>query len=254
MRNTMSVIVRFDSVDFQFKNSKTETKMKRTLFISTMAAFLAYMLIFSTACSRPVGAYLIAVVFPPSVVEIGDNMVDSRLLDINGNRKRLAYFMSDKYLLLNFGGRCGHFIASLPELSKVAEMYSEKLTLIVINVDRKAQWRELMTQHHIPGINLHDPKTWRGLVFKYGANFTIPHYVIISPEGKVVDRWTGFSDGIIREKVSERLGCALAAIDYVSLRRTLFLRLANSVCALSFLSSDNPYEISKIKFLNNQEI
>ena len=164
---------------------------------------LACILFFSTACSRPIRSYLIATVFPPSVVEIGDNMVDSRLLDINGNRTQLADFMSNKYLLLSFGGGCRFFIESLPELREVSEAYSEKLTLIVINVGTRAQWKELMTEYNIPGINLYDPRTIRGLAFRYGANFTIPHFVIISPKGKVVNRWTGFRDGGIKERISK---------------------------------------------------
>ena len=164
---------------------------------------LACILSFSTACSRPIRSYLIATVFPPSVVEIGDNMVDSPLLNINGNRTRLADFMSDKYLFLSFGGRCGAFIASLSELREVSETYSEKLTLIVINVDTKAQWRALLTEYDVPGINLYDPRTIRGLAFRYGADFTIPHFVIISPKGKVVDKWgEGFRAGSIKERIS----------------------------------------------------
>jgi thiol-disulfide isomerase/thioredoxin len=135
-------------------------------------------------------------------------MVDAKFLDINGKKKHLSDYMSNKYLLLNFGGGCGHFKASLPELEEVSETYNENLTLIVINVDTKAQWRELMAKYNIPGVNLHDPKTVRGLAYKYGAKFTIPHYVIISPEGRVVDRWTGYpGKGSIKGKLNENVLC-----------------------------------------------
>ena len=161
--------------------------------------------LFSVACSHPISAYLIASVFPPSVVEVGDDMVDAKLLDINGKKKRISDYMSKKYLLLNFGGGCGNFIASLPEVEEVSETFKENLTFIIINVDTKTQWKELMDKYDIAGINLRDPKTVRGLAYKYGANFSTPHYVIISHEGKVVDRWTGFSDGRIKEKVSKKV-------------------------------------------------
>ena len=150
---------------------------------------------------------MIANVFPPSVVEVGDGMVDAKLLDINGKNKHLSDYMSNKYLLLNFGGGCPYFIASLPELKEVSETCNENLTLIVINVDTKSQWRELMAKYDIPGVNLWDPKTVRGLAYRYGSDFTVPHYIILSSEGKVVERWTGFSSGRIKGKVNEFVMC-----------------------------------------------
>ena len=168
---------------------------------------LACISTFSVSCSHPISAYLIASVFPPSVVEVGNDMVDAKLLEISGKKKRLADYMSNKYLLVNFGGGCGYFIASLPELKEVSETYNENLTLIIINVDTKTQWKGLMEKYDLPGINLRDPKTVRGLAYKYGANFTVPHYVIISPEGKIVDRWTGFSNGKIEGKIKENVSC-----------------------------------------------
>ena len=139
--------------------------------------------------------------FPPSVVEIGNDMIDDKLFDINGNKKHLSDYLSDKYLLLNFcSNGCGVCEMSLPEIKEVAEIYRENLTLISINLDSKTAWKKAMAELNIPGINLHDPKSHAGLAGKYGNDLTVPYYVIISPEGKIVDKFRGFQN--VREKVS----------------------------------------------------
>ena len=164
---------------------------------------LACIPLFSVACNPVIRHYCSAKIFPPSVVKIGDDMVDAKLLDLDGNKKSLSDFMSNKYLLLNFGGGCSYFKASLPEMREVSEINHENLTLIIIYIDVKSRWKEAVAEYNMPGINLYDPKTVRGLAYKYSGDFGIPYYVIISPEGKIIDRWYGFSDGIIKSKVSE---------------------------------------------------
>ena len=66
------------------------------------------------------------------------------------------------------------------------------------------KWKEAMTVHNTSWVNICDPKSWGGLAANYGVN-GIPYYVIISPEGKVVDKWFGFGDGLIKNKVSQNI-------------------------------------------------
>jgi len=54
----------------------------------------------------------------------------------------------------------------------------------------------------MPWVNIRDPKSFGGLAANYGVN-GIPYYVIISPAGKVVDKWGGYGNGFIKRKVSE---------------------------------------------------
>lgn len=44
-----------------------------------------------------------------------------------------------------------------------------------------------------------------GLSASYQAN-GIPHFVLISPEAKVIDIWTGYGKGSLRSKVNQHLG------------------------------------------------
>ena len=166
---------------------------------------LACVALFSVACNPVVRHYIWAKAFPPSVVEIGEHMVDAKLLDMDGNKRHLSDYMSNKYMLLIFGGGCGYFMASLPEMREVSEINHEYLTLIIIYLDVKNRWKEAVVEHNMPGINLYDPKTVRGLAYKYSGSFDIPYYVIISPEGKIVDKWFGYRTGLLKQKVAENM-------------------------------------------------
>ena len=150
------------------------------------------------------GSRITAYLFPPTVVGVGDDFADTDFLDINGNTKHLSDY-SGKYLLLDFWSRgCGPCIMALPEMKEISETYSENLTIISISLDADANWKEAMTEHDMPWVNIRDPKSWGGLAANYGVT-GIPHYAIISPEGKVVDKWAGFGTGYLKRKVGENI-------------------------------------------------
>ena len=157
--------------------------------------------LFISSCS-PLPNILFVMLFPPSVVEIGDDMVDAKLFDDSGNKQRLSAYLSDKYLLLSFcSSECGVCSEVYPELKEVSEIYRDNLTVISISLDSNSKWRKSNSERNISWVNLRDPKSFGGLAAKYGNDLGVPYHVIISPEGKVIDRWFGYGKGSIREKI-----------------------------------------------------
>ena len=178
----------------------------RNLFLKFL--LLVCIPLFSVSCQselvHAVRTLTLVKISPPSVVEIGDNMVDAKLFDINGSKKHLSDYLSDKYLLLNFySSECGSYKMSLPEMKEVSEIYHENLTIIGINLNSKTIWKKAMAEQNMLWINVRDPKSHAGLAGKYGNDLTVPYYVLISPEGKIVDKWNGYVEGIIKEHVSK---------------------------------------------------
>ena len=151
-----------------------------------------------------IGYRITATLFPPLVVGVGDYFADGDFLDINGNTKHLSDYLG-KYLLLDFWSRgCGPCIMALPEMKEVSETYPENLTIISISLDPDAAWKDAMKTHDMPWVNIRDPKAYGGLAANYGVS-GIPNYVIISPEGKIIDKWMGFGNGLIKRKVSANI-------------------------------------------------
>jgi peroxiredoxin len=139
-----------------------------------------------------------------SVVDVGDDMADADLLDANGNTKRLSDYLG-KYILLDFWhSGCAPCIKAFPEIKEISEIYRDKLTAISITLDSDSRWKAITARHDMPWVNLRDPKSSFGLASNYGIKGT-PSYIMISPEGKIIDRWDGISKVSLKEKVSENI-------------------------------------------------
>jgi len=154
--------------------------------------------------SSPIGYKILAALTPSNAVAVGDNMTDSDLLDMEGNTKHLSDYLG-KYLLLDFWhSGCGPCIMAFPEIKEISETYCDKLTVISISMDTDSRWKATTAKHDMPWVNLLDPKGWGGLFASYGAIGT-PTYIMISPEGKIIDKWWGGENTPLKNKVSENL-------------------------------------------------
>ena len=133
-------------------------------------------------------------VFPAKVVQIGDDMADADLYDLDGKVHHLAE-LRGKFLLVDFwSSGCGPCIMALPEMGELQEKYAEKLTIVSLSSDTEKRWKAASVEHKMTWMNWSDKKQTGGLYAKYGVR-GIPHYVLISPEGKVVDTWSGYGKG-----------------------------------------------------------
>lgn len=150
------------------------------------------------------GKVLTSKIFPPTVAEVGDKMVDTKLYDLSGEEHSLAEF-SGKYILLDFWSRgCGPCIASFPESERVAEKYADRLRIVSISSDDKKMWSDYVTSKDLKGYHWNELSKIQYLYNSYGVR-GIPSYVMISPEGVVIDKWSGYGKGSLMKKVSEIL-------------------------------------------------
>ena len=181
--------------------------MKKYIFIMCLVAVIILLVI--AANRTQLGFALRTLVslelFPPSIVEVGDNMVDTKLFDIDGNKIYLSDYLSNKFLLLNFySSGCEHCRRAWPELKEISEIYPDNLTIISVNIDLKASWEKARAEQQMPWVFVRDPKSHAGIAGKYGNDGRVPYWVIISPEGKVVAKWFN-TDGPVKKRVSENV-------------------------------------------------
>ena len=151
----------------------------------------------ATAAGQLITAYLNL----PKVVNVGDQMVDGDLYDPEGNVRHLSEFKG-KYILLDFWSQgCGPCLRSFPEIKEVAESYKEDLVIVSINSDPKDRWLDFIERKGLTGNQWNElAKEATGLAAVYQVT-AIPHYVMISPEGVVLDMWKGYGPGSIKGKV-----------------------------------------------------
>ena len=152
--------------------------------------------------TSPTGYDITMLLFPPSAVKAGEDMADADLVDAEGNTKHISDYLG-KYLLLDFWANwCGPCLAAIPEMKEISETYKEKLTIISISLDTDAIWKEALKTHDMPWVNIRDPKSWSGLAAHYNVR-SIPYYVLISPEGRIIVQDGGYSKGKLKWATSE---------------------------------------------------
>ena len=147
-----------------------------------------------------IGLKIEANLFPPKVVEVGDIAQDADLFDLNGEKHHLSD-MRGKYILMDFwSSGCGPCIMAIPEMGEISELYKDKLEVVSLSIDRMKSWKDASAQHKMTWHNWNEMKEDGGIYAHYGVR-GIPFYVIISPEGKIISKWTGYGKGLLKMKM-----------------------------------------------------
>ncbi len=142
--------------------------------------------------------------FPPQHVEVGKEMADTDLLDLQGNKHHLAE-LKGKHILIDFwSSGCGPCIMAIPEMGELASTYKDKLNIVSISTDNKKTWERASKEHSMTWNNWNDLKGNAGLYARYDQG-GIPNYTLISPEGIVLEQWTGYGKGSLKKKIEEYL-------------------------------------------------
>ena len=111
-----------------------------------------------------------------------------------------------KFILLDFwSSGCGPCVESIPEMEKVMDLYKDKMTVISISEDPKARWKEYIKTKGMGGNQWNELRKGRtGLALNYQVR-GIPHYVLIAPDGKIQDVWSGYGSGSLLGQVEKNL-------------------------------------------------
>lgn len=142
---------------------------------------------------------------PLPVVGIGDDMADGELYDIEGNLRHLSE-LKGKYILLDFwSNTCGPCIASVPEMKEAEERYKNRLVIVGISDDDEKSWKASLKEHDLKGYQWNEMQGRRGsLALRYRVK-GVPHYVLITPDGKIQDMWNGYGKGVLLAKLKANL-------------------------------------------------
>lgn len=142
--------------------------------------------------------------YPPKTVEIGDDYADAAMFDLVGNPHSLSEF-AGKWILLDFWSRgCYPCIMALPELEAFSKMHPDDVAVVSISSDETEAWKGASKEHNLTWHNWCDGKMDAGIYAVYGCE-AIPTFVLISPEGKVVDKWAGFGPGMFERKLQSQI-------------------------------------------------
>ena len=119
-------------------------------------------------------------------ITIGKEATGFSLEDINGNMLTLSS-LRGKYVMLDFWGSwCGACIKSFPHLKAFYEQHRDKLEVVGIAChDTKEKWNAAVKRHELPWLHVLNGEATNDVAELYGVQ-AYPTYVLIAPDGKVV--------------------------------------------------------------------
>ena len=134
-------------------------------------------------------------VYPPRLLQVGDEAVDAELLDMQGQKHHLFEAFADgKYVLLDFWAiGCGPCMMSEPEMKVLYEKMKDKLEIVAINQNKLSEWQKHEFSKRIVGKNWNN--AMKDISSKYCDMGAIPYYVMISPDKRIVWKAMGYQPG-----------------------------------------------------------
>lgn len=140
---------------------------------------------------------------PIKKVHAGDMPPAYTYLDRSGDGHLLSE-LRGKYVLLDFWSLgCGPCIESIPYLARLYERCSERLEIVSISLDTDPVWEEARKEHPTSWTEWRDPSRNSGSVLSFESR-GIPTFVLVSPEGEVIEIFEGFSPAWI-EGIPDRM-------------------------------------------------
>ena len=136
-------------------------------------------------------------IYPPKVLQIGEEAADTELFDIQGNMHRLFdAFANGRYVLLDFWSiGCGPCRLSEPEMREVYGRMKDKLEIVGINQDNLSTWKNNDFSKSIVWKNWNDGKMGSSVASRYCDVGAVPYYVLISPDKRIVWKAVGYQPG-----------------------------------------------------------
>ena len=136
-------------------------------------------------------------IYPPQVLQVGEEAADAELFDIQGNKHRLFdAFANGRYVLLDFWSiGCGPCRLSEPEMREVYGRMKDKLEIIGINQDNLSTWKNNDFSKSIVWKNWNDGKMGSSVASRYCDVGAVPYYVLISPDKRIIWKAVGYQPG-----------------------------------------------------------
>jgi peroxiredoxin len=143
-------------------------------------------------------AKVVEVFLKENISKVGDQYHDFEGLNQKGEKVKFSAIRGT-YTLMEFTSAfCGPCIQAADELVEISKTYSNALTLVSFSGDpQKENWLQSVKRDKVTWNSIWDGKgRYSETAIKYGIQ-GIPSFVLINPEGKIIDKWTGYGKGSI---------------------------------------------------------
>lgn len=141
----------------------------------------------------PEGMEIEDYLFPVKKVHAGDVLPDYKYVDISGSGHSVSEFRGRIVLLDFWTLGCTPCMESMPVLNRLNNEYGDRLSIISINLNTGSLWEQGRKEHPVSWTEWRDPKGSAGVIRSFESR-GVPTFVLVSPEGVVLDVLEGFSE------------------------------------------------------------
>lgn len=151
-------------------------------------------------------AKVVEVFLRENILKIGDQYHDFE--GLNQKDKNVKFSdVKGEYTLLDFTAAfCGPCIQAADELVEINKNYSDSLNIVSFSQDpKKDVWLKSLERDKVAWNSIWDGKgRYSETSIKYGIQ-GIPTFVLINPEGIIIDKWIGYEKGSILSRLEKSL-------------------------------------------------
>lgn len=141
-------------------------------------------------------------------IEKGDKYLDFVGVDQFDNNTSLSMQMEErKFLLINYtSAYCGYCIRATDELKEIYNKYQNSLNIVDFSADpQKEDWLKSVERDQNSWPSLWDGNgRYSESALRYNFSIT-PTFLLISPDGTIVDRWVGYKVGKLKKDLEKYL-------------------------------------------------
>ncbi|WP_298239518.1 TlpA disulfide reductase family protein [uncultured Algibacter sp.] len=151
-------------------------------------------------------AKVVEIYLRENITKIGDKFHDFEGMNQKGEKVKFSKVRGE-YTLLDFtAAYCGPCIQAADELVEINKEYSDSLKIVSFTQDpKKDVWLKSLERDKVTWNSIWDGKgRYSETSIKYGIQ-GIPTFILINPEGIIIDKWSGYGKGSILRHLKKKL-------------------------------------------------
>lgn len=181
--------------------AKDLSKMSQSLKTDTEDLKAMYANLNDSIKNTPKGRAIYGYLYPESPIAVGDKFPDTEFHDLDGNPHSFSE-LQGKWCMVDFwNSGCAPCLRAYPELHELKEKYPDTLEIVSLSIDSESIWRKVSEKIPTIGNNWNEGKEDYGVFERLGTH-TYPTYLVIAPDGIIMDLWTGYDTGELKQKMS----------------------------------------------------
>jgi len=143
----------------------------------------------------------------------GSDVPDFTFADIDGEPVQLSDFRGQLVYIDIWATWCGPCIQEHPHWDNLKADYSEQpVAFLTVSVDNSPEpWVKMVTDKGMDGNQLYVENAWKSDIAKHFLVNSIPRFILLDTEGKVIDPAAERPSGNIRETLNKHLSEGLSA-------------------------------------------